>query len=174
MGALLLAAEKSWSSDCREVGAKYRKTAKFLSLFWRRSLKSQQEPVPKNRKTAKCLSLLWRRSLKSQEEKPINMACGACQFLRRKCAQSCIFTPYFSSKETGSDQFRAIHSVFGTRHFAKLLLEVPEDQRHVAASTILFEAESRVRYPIHGCYTNIYALREEVYVFPFSSLGFCF
>ena len=102
------------------------------------------------------------------------MACGACQFLRRKCAQSCIFVPYFSSKETGSNQFRSIHSVFGTRHFAKLLLEVPEDQRHVAASTILFEAESRVRYPIHGCYTNIYALREEVYVLPFTSLGFCF
>ena len=63
----------------------------------------------------------------------------------------------------GSDQFRAIHSVFGTRHFPKLLLEVPKDQRHVAASTILFEAESQVRYPIRGCYTNIYALREEVY-----------
>ena len=102
------------------------------------------------------------------------MACGACQFLRRKCAQSCIFAPYFSSKETGSDQFRVIHSVFGTRHFAKLLLEVPEDQRHVAASTILFEAESRVRYPIHGCYKNIYALREEAYVLPFTSLGFFF
>ncbi|KAE8685376.1 hypothetical protein F3Y22_tig00111099pilonHSYRG00271 [Hibiscus syriacus] len=42
--------------------------------------------------------------------------CGACKFLRRKCASDCIFAPYFSS-EQGPARFAAIHKVFGVVMF---------------------------------------------------------
>ena len=56
------------------------------------------------------------------------MGGGACQFLRRKCAQSCIFAPYFSSKQTGSDQFRAVFSEPGTSYYIEFRVFVMEKQ----------------------------------------------
>uniref|UniRef100_N1R4P2 Uncharacterized protein n=1 Tax=Aegilops tauschii TaxID=37682 RepID=N1R4P2_AEGTA len=46
--------------------------------------------------------------------------CGACKFLRRRCAAECVFAPYFCA-EDGASQFAAIHKVFGASNAAKLL-----------------------------------------------------
>ncbi|CAK9150024.1 unnamed protein product [Ilex paraguariensis] len=87
--------------------------------------------------------------------------CGACKFLRRKCAVDCIFAPYFCS-EQGSARFAAIHKVFGASNVSKLLLHVPVEDRCEAVVTIAYEAQARIRDPVYGCVAHIFALQQQV------------
>ncbi|KAL2238771.1 LOB domain-containing protein 16-like [Sesamum indicum] len=87
--------------------------------------------------------------------------CGACKFLRRKCAADCIFAPYFWS-EQGPARFAAIHKVFGASNVSKLLLHVPVPDRCEAVFTIAYEAQARIRDPIYGCVAHMFALQQQV------------
>ncbi|KAE9611440.1 hypothetical protein Lal_00011753 [Lupinus albus] len=87
--------------------------------------------------------------------------CGACKFLRRKCAPDCIFAPYFCS-EQGADRFAAIHKVFGASNVSKLLLHIPAHDRCEAVVTIAYEAQARIRDPVYGCVSHIFALQQQV------------
>ncbi|XAR61124.1 hypothetical protein NMG60_11034741 [Bertholletia excelsa] len=87
--------------------------------------------------------------------------CGACKFLRRKCAADCIFAPYFCS-EQGPARFAAIHKVFGASNVSKLLLHVPIQDRCEAVVTISYEAQARIRDPVYGCVAHIFALQQQV------------
>ncbi|KAJ4822114.1 hypothetical protein Tsubulata_002839 [Turnera subulata] len=87
--------------------------------------------------------------------------CGACKFLRRKCASDCIFAPYFCS-EQGPARFAAIHKVFGASNVSKLLLHVPVADRCEAVVTIAYEAQARIRDPVYGCVAHIFALQQQV------------
>ncbi|KAJ4968029.1 hypothetical protein NE237_014730 [Protea cynaroides] len=87
--------------------------------------------------------------------------CGACKFLRRKCASDCIFAPYFCS-EQGPARFAAIHKVFGASNVSKLLLQVPFPDRCEAVFTIAYEAQARIRDPVYGCVAHIFALQQQV------------
>ncbi|XP_010262266.1 PREDICTED: LOB domain-containing protein 16 [Nelumbo nucifera] len=87
--------------------------------------------------------------------------CGACKFLRRKCASDCIFAPYFCS-EQGPARFAAIHKVFGASNVSKLLLHVPLHDRCEAVVTIAYEAQARIRDPVYGCVAHIFALQQQV------------
>lgn len=87
--------------------------------------------------------------------------CGACKFLRRKCAADCIFAPYFCT-EQGPAQFAAIHKVFGASNVSKLLLHVPVAERCEAVVTIAYEAQARIRDPVYGCVAHIFALQQQV------------
>ncbi|GER55195.1 LOB domain-containing protein [Striga asiatica] len=87
--------------------------------------------------------------------------CGACKFLRRKCAPNCVFGPYFCS-EQGPARFAAIHKVFGASNVSKLLLHVPVPERCEAVVTIAYEAQARIRDPVHGCVAHIFALQQQV------------
>ncbi|XP_050238879.1 LOB domain-containing protein 16-like [Mercurialis annua] len=87
--------------------------------------------------------------------------CGACKFLRRKCASDCIFAPYFCS-EQGAARFAAIHKVFGASNVSKLLLHVPVADRCEAVVTIAYEAQARIRDPVYGCVAHIFALQQQV------------
>ncbi|KAK1266728.1 LOB domain-containing protein 16 [Acorus gramineus] len=87
--------------------------------------------------------------------------CGACKFLRRKCASDCIFAPYFCS-EQGQARFAAIHKVFGASNVSKLLLHVPVHDRCEAVVTIAYEAQARLRDPVYGCVAHIFALQQQV------------
>lgn len=89
--------------------------------------------------------------------------CGACKFLRRKCASDCIFAPYFCS-EQGPARFAAIHKVFGASNVSKLLLHVPVHDRCEAVVTIAYEAQARIRDPVYGCVAHIFALQQQVLV----------
>lgn len=89
--------------------------------------------------------------------------CGACKFLRRKCAVDCIFAPYFCS-EQGPARFAAIHKVFGASNVSKLLLHVPVADRCEAVVTIAYEAQARIRDPVHGCVAHIFALQQQVII----------
>ncbi|XP_010274826.1 PREDICTED: LOB domain-containing protein 16-like [Nelumbo nucifera] len=87
--------------------------------------------------------------------------CGACKFLRRKCATDCIFAPYFCS-EQGAARFAAIHKVFGASNVSKLLLHIPLPDRCEAVVTIAYEAQARIRDPVYGCVAHIFALQQQV------------
>ncbi|KAF6175038.1 hypothetical protein GIB67_039586 [Kingdonia uniflora] len=87
--------------------------------------------------------------------------CGACKFLRRKCATDCVFAPYFCS-EQGPARFAAIHKVFGASNVSKLLLQVPVQDRCEAVVTIAYEAQARIRDPVYGCVAHIFALQQQV------------
>ncbi|BFG43016.1 hypothetical protein CerSpe_292900 [Prunus speciosa] len=87
--------------------------------------------------------------------------CGACKFLRRKCASDCIFAPYFCSDQ-GPARFAAIHKVFGASNVSKLLLHVPVHDRCEAVVTIAYEAQARIRDPVYGCVAHIFALQQQV------------
>ncbi|KAL5561853.1 hypothetical protein UlMin_031600 [Ulmus minor] len=87
--------------------------------------------------------------------------CGACKFLRRKCATDCVFAPYFCS-EQGPARFAAIHKVFGASNVSKLLLHVPVPDRCEAVVTIAYEAQARLRDPVYGCVAHIFALQQQV------------
>ncbi|KAL3517674.1 hypothetical protein ACH5RR_020263 [Cinchona calisaya] len=87
--------------------------------------------------------------------------CGACKFLRRKCAADCIFAPYFCT-EQGPARFAAIHKVFGASNVSKLLLHVPVPERCEAVVTIAYEAQARIKDPVYGCVAHIFALQQQV------------
>lgn len=93
--------------------------------------------------------------------------CGACKFLRRKCAKGCVFAPYFCH-EQGASHFAAIHKVFGASNASKLLSQLPTSDRCEAAITISYEAQARLQDPIYGCVSHIFALQQQV--FPFKTL----
>lgn len=95
--------------------------------------------------------------------------CGACKFLRRKCARGCVFAPYFCH-EQGASHFAAIHKVFGASNASKLLSHLPISDRCEAAITISYEAQARLQDPIYGCVSHIFALQQQVYIFPFKTL----
>ncbi|CAA7391806.1 unnamed protein product [Spirodela intermedia] len=87
--------------------------------------------------------------------------CGACKFLRRKCVSGCIFAPYFGS-EQGAANFSAVHKVFGASNVSKLLMHIPANKRLDAVVTICYEAQARLRDPVHGCVSHIFALQQQV------------
>lgn len=89
--------------------------------------------------------------------------CGACKFLRRKCAADCIFAPYFCSDQ-GPARFAAIHKVFGASNVSKLLLHVPVPDRCEAVGTIGYEAQARIKDPVYGCVAHIFTLQQQVIV----------
>ena len=88
-------------------------------------------------------------------------SCGACKFLRRKCTNECVFTPYFCYSQ-GVDHFAAVHKVFGASNVSKLLMKLPLQNRSEAAISISYEALSRMHDPIYGCVAQIFALEQQV------------
>jgi hypothetical protein len=45
--------------------------------------------------------------------------CAACKLLRRRCAQDCVFSPYFPADEP--QKFANVHRVFGASNVNKML-----------------------------------------------------
>ncbi|KHG05451.1 LOB domain-containing 15 -like protein [Gossypium arboreum] len=86
--------------------------------------------------------------------------CAACKLLRRRCAQECPFSPYFSPHEP--QKFASVHKVFGASNVSKMLMEVPESQRVDAANSLVYEANVRLRDPVYGCMGAISALQQQV------------
>ncbi|RCV27925.1 hypothetical protein SEVIR_5G370100v4 [Setaria viridis] len=86
--------------------------------------------------------------------------CAACKLLRRRCAQECPFAPYFSPHEP--HKFAAVHKVFGASNVSKMLLEVAEGERADAASSLVYEANLRLRDPVYGCMGAISVLQQQV------------
>uniref|UniRef100_A0ACD5W2Q5 Uncharacterized protein n=1 Tax=Avena sativa TaxID=4498 RepID=A0ACD5W2Q5_AVESA len=87
--------------------------------------------------------------------------CAACKLLRRRCAQECTFSPFFSPMEP--NKFASVHKVFGASNVSKMLLEVHESQRGDAANSLVYEANLRLRDPVYGCMGAIITLQQQVH-----------
>ncbi|XP_022730638.1 LOB domain-containing protein 13 isoform X2 [Durio zibethinus] len=86
--------------------------------------------------------------------------CAACKLLRRRCAEECPFSPYFSPHEP--QKFASVHKVFGASNVSKMLMEVPESQRADAANSLVYEANLRLRDPVYGCMGAIVTLQQQM------------
>ncbi|KAG6768250.1 LOB domain-containing protein 4-like [Populus alba x Populus x berolinensis] len=86
--------------------------------------------------------------------------CAACKLLRRRCAQDCVFAPYFPADEP--QKFASVHKVFGASNVNKMLQELPEHQRSDAVSSMVYEANARVRDPVYGCVGAISSLQRQI------------
>ncbi|KAG0481428.1 hypothetical protein HPP92_011936 [Vanilla planifolia] len=86
--------------------------------------------------------------------------CAACKLLRRRCAPSCVFAPYFPAEEP--QKFANVHRVFGASNVNKILQEIPVGQRSDAVSSLVYEANARVRDPVYGCVAAISSLQRQI------------
>ncbi|GFQ04467.1 LOB domain-containing protein 4 [Phtheirospermum japonicum] len=86
--------------------------------------------------------------------------CAACKLLRRRCCEDCIFTPYFPADEPL--KFASVHKVFGASNVSKVLKELPEHQRGDAVSSMVYEANARMRDPVYGCVAAISYLQQQI------------
>ncbi|KAK4752983.1 hypothetical protein SAY87_021781 [Trapa incisa] len=86
--------------------------------------------------------------------------CAACKLLRRRCTPDCIFAPYFPAHQP--HKFASVHKVFGASNVNKMLQELPEHHRSDAVSSMVYEANARVRDPVYGCVGAISCLQQQV------------
>lgn len=97
--------------------------------------------------------------MKGHEPPRSTSSCAACKFLKRRCSPTCLFAPYFRSDDP--KKFAKVHKVFGASNVAKILVEVPENQRDDAANSLVYEAEARLRDPVYGCIGAIALLQRK-------------
>ncbi|KAL9230222.1 hypothetical protein vseg_005603 [Gypsophila vaccaria] len=86
--------------------------------------------------------------------------CASCKLLRRRCAKDCIFAPYFPSDDP--HKFAIVHKIFGASNVSKMLQELPMHQRGDAVSSLVYEANARMRDPVYGCVGAISFLQNQV------------
>ncbi|KAK4440305.1 LOB domain-containing protein 4 [Sesamum alatum] len=86
--------------------------------------------------------------------------CAACRLLRRRCTEDCMFAPYFPADEP--HKFASVHKVFGASNVNKMLQELPEHQRGDAVSSMVYEANARMRDPVYGCVGTISHLQQQI------------
>ncbi|XP_062198006.1 LOB domain-containing protein 12-like [Phragmites australis] len=86
--------------------------------------------------------------------------CASCKLLRRRCTQECVFAPYFPPEDP--HKFAIVHKVFGASNVSKMLQELPAHQRADAVSSLVYEANARMRDPVYGCVGAISYLQQQV------------
>ncbi|KAL5985805.1 LOB domain-containing protein 1 [Asimina triloba] len=86
--------------------------------------------------------------------------CAACKILRRRCVEKCVLAPYFPPTEPL--KFTNAHRVFGASNIIKFLQELPESHRADAVSSMVYEANARIRDPVYGCAGAICQLQKQV------------
>ncbi|XP_058071971.1 LOB domain-containing protein 4 [Magnolia sinica] len=96
----------------------------------------------------------------SSRKQGTSSPCAACKLLRRRCAQDCVFAPYFPADEP--QKFANVHKVFGASNVNKMLQELPVHQRGDAVSSMVYEANARVRDPVYGCVGAISSLQHQI------------
>ncbi|XP_057869615.1 LOB domain-containing protein 1-like [Cryptomeria japonica] len=97
---------------------------------------------------------------RSGSGKPWASPCAACKILRRRCGEKCILAPYFPPNNP--HKFSTAHHVFGASNIVKMLKGVPTDRRDDAISSMVYEANARVRDPIYGCAGTICQLQHQI------------
>ncbi|KAE8688832.1 LOB domain-containing protein 15 [Hibiscus syriacus] len=99
--------------------------------------------------------------------------CAACKLLRRRCADECPFSPYFSPHEPHSSsnsdplrkQIRPLNRFLVVFIICADLLglqEVPESRRVDAANSLVYEANLRLRDPVYGSMGAIVTLQQQM------------
>ncbi|KAE8699307.1 LOB domain-containing protein 24 [Hibiscus syriacus] len=87
--------------------------------------------------------------------------CAACRYLRRRCTEDCILSPYFPSNNP--QRFVSVHRIYGASNVTKLLLQLPTHLRAEAADSLYFEAQCRLEDPVYGCVGLIFMLQQQIH-----------
>ncbi|XP_022777103.1 LOB domain-containing protein 24-like [Durio zibethinus] len=87
--------------------------------------------------------------------------CAACRYLRRRCAEDCILSPYFPYNDP--QRFVSVHKIHGASNVTKLLQQLPTHLRAKAADSLYFEAQCRVEDPVYGCVGLIFLLQQQIH-----------
>ncbi|XP_052186929.1 LOB domain-containing protein 1-like [Diospyros lotus] len=90
----------------------------------------------------------------------IQSPCAACKILRRRCVDKCVLAPYFPPNDPL--RFTIAHRVFGASNIIKFLQELPESKRADAVSSMVYEANARIRDPVYGSAGAICHLQQQV------------
>lgn len=78
-----------------------------------------------------------------------NKACASCKLQRRKCLKDCLLAPHFPADKP--ETFANAHRLYGVSNMVRILENIPEEMRHLAMRTIIYESNVRLMFPIHGC-----------------------
>ncbi|PKA54299.1 LOB domain-containing protein 10 [Apostasia shenzhenica] len=88
--------------------------------------------------------------------------CAACKCRRKRCAEDCVFAPYFPPDQT--TKFTVVQKVFGASNVAKILKDLSPDQREDAVTFLVFEAEARLQDPVNGCVGYVQYLQDRLHL----------
>ncbi|ONK79446.1 uncharacterized protein A4U43_C01F6450 [Asparagus officinalis] len=88
--------------------------------------------------------------------------CAACKYLRRRCSQDCVLSPYFPP--SNPQRFACVHRIFGASNVTRMLQQLPAHLRAQAADAISSEAYWRVNDPVYGSVGIIARLHEDIYM----------
>ncbi|GAV61818.1 DUF260 domain-containing protein, partial [Cephalotus follicularis] len=91
----------------------------------------------------------------------ISGRCAACKYLRRRCPEDCIFSPYFPPND--SRRFSCVHKIYGASNVGKMLQQLPAPMRAQAADSLYFEAQCRIQDPVYGCVGIISLLQQQIH-----------
>ncbi|KAG1347550.1 LOB domain-containing protein 22-like [Cocos nucifera] len=89
-----------------------------------------------------------------------SQACAACKYQRRRCSADCLLAPYFPPDQP--KQFQNAHRLFGVSNIVKILNKLEPPQKTEAMRSIIYEANVRDRYPVHGCLGLIFTLHLQI------------
>ncbi|XP_024362031.1 uncharacterized protein [Physcomitrium patens] len=78
-----------------------------------------------------------------------NAACAACKYQRRKCSPDCPLSPYFPPDQP--KRFQNVHKLFGVSNILRILKHVDPSKREDTVKSIIYEADTREKDPVHGC-----------------------
>ncbi|KAH8480203.1 hypothetical protein H0E87_030450, partial [Populus deltoides] len=90
----------------------------------------------------------------------VHPACASCKHQRKRCTEDCALAPYFPAEKT--QEFQAVHKVFGVSNVVKLVKDVSEERRKETADSLVWEALCRQNDPVLGCYGKFKRLKEEL------------
>ncbi|CAK7323985.1 unnamed protein product [Dovyalis caffra] len=74
--------------------------------------------------------------------------------------EDCVLAPYFPAERT--QEFQAVHKVFGVSNVVKIVKEVNEERRKETADSLVWEAACRQDDPVLGCYGKYKKIKEEL------------
>ncbi|CAH2078231.1 unnamed protein product, partial [Thlaspi arvense] len=86
--------------------------------------------------------------------------CAVCKAMKVQCSTACVFAPHFPSTEP--EKFDRVNRVFGVQNVYRVLGRLPRSLREDAVDALCYEAEARIRDPIHGyIFMNVLVVRRD-------------
>ncbi|KAJ6862598.1 hypothetical protein NC652_039450 [Populus alba x Populus x berolinensis] len=76
-------------------------------------------------------------------------ACAACRHQRRRCRPDCPLAPFFPPEK--AKDFEAAHKLFGVHNIVNNLKKIIPEQKPESITSMVYEANARVRDPVSGC-----------------------
>ncbi|CAI9266717.1 unnamed protein product [Lactuca saligna] len=87
-------------------------------------------------------------------------ACAACKYQRKRCTPECPLAPHFRPEHT--EIFKNAHKLFGVKNILKVLDQIDPSQKTEAMRSMIYQANMRDRFPVHGCYGIVIQLQIQI------------